>query len=139
MAIALAATSISIAAFATMAGAQYGNVVPSARRVAAGATAAGAGAAITVTAPGASAKVTRLWGFTIACTPATGTVSGQVTVSDGTWTIPYQFVETTAGGVLQEQYPPIDASAGNTAITLTVPAIAGGGTCSAALFYSQQT
>jgi hypothetical protein len=118
--------------------AQYAKVIPSARREPIGCTATANGATLTCAAPAASGKTTRLYAFTVTCTATGATVEGQVTLSDGIWTMPYQLVETSSGGQLQDQFPPIDASAADTPITLTIPAVSGGGTCSAVLIYSQQ-
>ncbi|HUO06581.1 MAG TPA: hypothetical protein VMU16_15410 [Candidatus Binataceae bacterium] len=131
--------ALAIAASGTPVWAQYGAIVPGARQTVISATAGTAGAAVSATTPAGSGKTTRLWNFTITCTPASGIVAGQVTVTDGTWSTAYQLVETTAGAKLQEQLPPVDASASNTAIAINVPAISNGGVCSIAAAYSQQT
>jgi hypothetical protein len=56
-------------------------------------------------------------------------VAGVVTISDGTWTLNFDFVETTsAGGFMHLDFAdmPLIASAANTAITVTIPAITNG-------------
>lgn len=54
---------------------------------------------------------------------------GVVTISDGTWTMYFQFCETvTAGGFAHLDFSdaPLVGSAWNTPITVTIPVIAGG-------------
>ena len=61
--------------------------------------------------------------------------SGLVTISDGTWTLNFEFVETvSAGGALVLPFgeQPLVATTPNTPITVTVPAIAGGATAAIA-------
>jgi hypothetical protein len=67
--------------------------------------------------------------------PATQ-VGGVVTISDGTWTLSFQFVETiTAGGFMHLDFgdAPLVGSAVNTAITVTIPAIGSGAATAVAL------
>jgi hypothetical protein len=94
-----------------------------------GSSVGGAGAGVTVTLTPAFAYNTVF--LTQAFLTATSPVaqqSGVATISDGTWTLNFEFVETTsAGGALPLTFlPPLMASAPNTPITVTVPAIAGG-------------
>lgn len=63
-------------------------------------------------------------------------VSGIATISDGTWTLNVVFVETvTAGGALILPFgeQPLVASAPNTPITVTIPAIGGGAVAAVAV------
>jgi hypothetical protein len=63
-------------------------------------------------------------------------VGGVVTISDGTWTLSFQFVETvSAGGFMHLDFgdAPLQASAVNTAITVTIPAISSGAATAIAL------
>jgi hypothetical protein len=66
--------------------------------------------------------------FVITSANPTATVNGVVTVTDGTWTKPYQFVETSSmGGLLIMNFPtPIRSTSVNTPITVQLPAITGG-------------
>jgi len=62
----------------------------------------------------------------------TATVAGTATISDGTWTKTYQFVENAGlGGILVLNFPqPVASSATGTAITATLNAIASGANAS---------
>jgi hypothetical protein len=88
-------------------------------------------ASITPTSPKKRAYLTSA--VITSATPSAVAV-GTVTISDGVWTLKYQFVETvSAGGCLNLGFvPPLVASAANSAITVTVPPISGGATAAIA-------
>jgi hypothetical protein len=94
-----------------------------------GASATGAAAAqVQVPLPAVAGQYECFEHAIITSANPTSTVSGVVTVSDGTWTKSYQFVETTSlGGLLIVNLPtPFRATNQNSAITVTLPAITGG-------------
>lgn len=103
----------------------------------AGATGVAAGA-VSATLPAVPGKTTVLQGMLITCSNAVGAVTGQGSISDGTFTLPFQFNETNNGNGNNALPVPlgqgIQASAINTGITVTVPAITGGGVVSIALW-----
>jgi hypothetical protein len=72
----------------------------------------------------------------LTCTSPAAQQAGLATISDGTWTLNFEFVESTsAGGCLMLAFgaQPLMASAPNTAITVTVPVIGSGGTVAVAI------
>lgn len=95
------------------------------------ASATGAAAAIvTATLPGVANKTNYLTGFVATSTNPASTVSGTITITGCVGgTLSFQFVESnTFGGEMIVSFPyPIPASAVNTAITVTIPAITSGG------------
>ena len=63
-------------------------------------------------------------------------IAGAATITDGTWTLPFRFVETvSAGGALMMVFEaqPLMASAPGVAITVTIPIISGGSTAAVAI------
>ena len=89
------------------------------------------GVSNTVTIAALASNFTFITGFTVSAQPPSGTnpVGGVVTISDGTWTLYYQFVDTvSAGGFINKELNiPLMSTDVNTAITLTLAAITGGG------------
>jgi len=99
-----------------------------------------AGGAVSCTIPAQAGITNVLYGGEIDCSPASAVVSGVATITGTAPPINIQFTETTTGGqVWALQYPPITASAANTAIVLSVPVVANGGTCSCDLSCSPVT
>lgn len=101
-----------------------------------------AAASVSVSCPAAARLTNYLWKFNATCSspsPAT-TVSGVVTVTGiQGGTLSYEFNEVGGGAPeLNDAFPPIQASAPNTAIAVTVPAISSGGACVVCAFCSQQ-
>ncbi len=88
-----------------------------------------AGATAVATLPAVAGKRNYLLGFVITSTNPAAAVNGVVTVTGLGTTLSFQFVEsTTLGGKLVVQFSkPLPASALNTAIAVTLPAIATGG------------
>jgi hypothetical protein len=101
----------------------------------------GSGAAsVSTSCPAAVGLTNYLWKIDASCSSPTSTVSGVVTVT-GTkgGSLSYEFNEVNGGAPeLNDAFPPIQASATNTAIVVTVPAISSGGACVACAFCSQQ-
>ncbi|MGH7814675.1 MAG: hypothetical protein ACREQI_11825 [Candidatus Binataceae bacterium] len=117
----------------------YSRDLPIARRYSMTAAAPEAGAQAELILPAAPGAVTRLWDYTISCTPATGVVAGQATiVSDGILLRAPELVETTAGAMVSQPLPPIDAPAAGAGIVISVPAITSGGECVIDATYSIQ-
>ena len=97
-----------------------------------GASATGAAAAqVQVPLPAVSGQYECFEHAIITTANPTATANGVVTVSDGTWTKSYQLVENTSfGGLLIINLPtPFRSTNQNAAITVTLPAIAGGAAC----------
>lgn len=96
-----------------------------------------AGAQVQVSIPATANLLGHVTGFTITTGPPSGNspLVGLVTLTDGTWTMNWQITETvSAGGWMHENFPyPLIASGVNIALTLTLPAIAGGGVSAIAL------
>ena len=93
-----------------------------------------------ISCPAAAGLTNYLWKFDASCSSLATTVSGVVTLT-GTHggTLSYEFVELGGGAPeLNDAFPPIQASAANTAIVVTVPAISSGGACVVCAFCSQQ-
>lgn len=103
-----------------------------------GASATAAAALINaVTLPAVAGKTTYLRGFIITAGNVAAVVLGVVTVTGlAVGTQNFQFVETVgAGAVLSVEYPDLmAASAPNTAIVVTLPAIATGGVSAVAVW-----
>ena len=98
------------------------------------------GASVSTSCPAAAGLTNYLWKIDASCSSPASTVSGIVTVT-GTQggTLSYEFNELGGGAPeLNDAFPPIQASATNTAIVVTVPAISSGGACVACAFCSQQ-
>jgi hypothetical protein len=98
------------------------------------------GASVSTSCPAAVGLTNYLWKIDASCSSPGSTVNGVVTVT-GTQggTLSYEFDEVSGGAPeLDDAFPPIQASATNTAIVVTVPAITGGGACVACAFCSQQ-
>ena len=99
-----------------------------------------AAASVSISCPAAAGLTNYLWKSTRRCSSPASTVSGVVTVT-GTQggTLSYEFDELGGGAPeLNDAFPPIQASAANTAIVVTVPAISSGGACVVCAFCSQQ-
>lgn len=94
-----------------------------------------AAAQLQVSLPASVGRITCLKNAVITSAAVAAVVSGVVTISDGTFTLNYQFVETvSAGGYMCLDFAePLPASAANTAITVTIPAITGGAVTAIAL------
>lgn len=88
-----------------------------------------AAAQVQVTLPALAGKSTYLTKATITSDKVAAAVSGVATITDGTWTLSYEFVETvSAGGALDLDFdPPLKTTVPNTTIVVTLPAITGGG------------
>lgn len=103
-----------------------------------GASATAIAAAVnTATLPAVAAKKNYLLGFTISTGNATAAVTGVVTVTGlAIGTMNFQIVEPAAvGGLLSITFPvALAASAVNTAIVVTLPAITGGAVSTVAAF-----
>lgn len=101
------------------------------------ATGAPAGA-VSVSLPAVAGKTTICYGFTISAAGSLNAEWGAATLSDGIKTMTYQYAQTNGGNGSDMFHcplmPGIKASATNTAITLSVPAIASGGTVSVSIF-----
>ncbi len=98
------------------------------------------GASVGASCPAAAGLTNYLWKIDASCSSPASTVSGVVTVT-GTQggTLSYEFDEVGGGApYLVDAFPPLQASAANTAIVITVPAISSGGACVACVFCSQQ-
>ena len=98
------------------------------------------GASVSTSCPAAAGLTNYLWKIDASCSSPASTASGVVTVT-GTRgrTLSYEFDEVSGGAPeLDDAFPPIQASATNTAIVVIVPAISGGGACVACAFCSQQ-
>lgn len=95
--------------------------------VVASATAAAA-AACTATLAGVAGRTTYICGLAITTTNPAGIVSGIATVTGLGVTLNFQVVESTTHGfqLLVTFDNPVPASAANTAIVVTLPAITGG-------------
>lgn len=104
----------------------------------ASATAAGAGQAVSLTMPAVAGKTAILFGFTLSAAGSLNAEWGQCTLTDGTNTLTYQYAQTNGGNGSDMFHGPLTpglkASATNTGFTLSVPAIASGGTVSISLW-----
>jgi len=101
----------------------------------------GAGASNAVSLAGVSGKTTYLTKAIVTSTSPAAQQSGVVTISDGTQTLSFQFVESTsAGGFMNLDFSDSHfvAAATNTAITVTIPAIGSGGATAIALLGYQR-
>jgi len=99
-----------------------------------------AGASVSTSCPAAAGLTNYLWKIGASCSSPASTVSGVVTVT-GTkgGSLSYEFNEVNGGAPeLNDAFPPIQASATNTGIVVTVPAISGGGACVTCAYCSQQ-
>ena len=93
----------------------------------------GSGLAVSVTP--AVTRAAYLTKAIITSTSPTNQQSGIVTISDGVWTLNFTFVESVSAGgclVLPFESHPLVATAINTPIVITVPAIGSGGTVAVA-------
>lgn len=92
------------------------------------ATESGAGAGVTATLPNVANQWTVITGFIITSGVPAANHTAAVTVSLGGTTLTFQYNETTTfGGQLIVQFSnPIPATAVNTAIVVTMPAVASG-------------
>ena len=110
----------------------FGGSVPSGATLVYNSGTAAAAQALTVALPAVAAKTNFLTGIDITFGQATAQVTGLVTVTGLTTTLNYQ-VEQPVGAasltlMLNYRYPtPIPSSAVNTAISVVVPAMTGGG------------
>ncbi len=98
------------------------------------------GASVSASCPAAAGLTNYLWKIGANCSSPASSVNGVVTVT-GTQggTLSYEFNEVNGGAPeLDDAFPPIQASAANTAIVVTVPAISSGGACVTCAFCSQQ-
>lgn len=90
-----------------------------------------AGSSQTATISGVSGQFSCMQAMTVTLdVPTSGTVavSGNVTISDGTWTVNMLCDDTVSAGAWCEYHGPVlQSSAVNTTITATVPAISNGG------------
>lgn len=95
-----------------------------------------AGLANSVSLPAVADKTNYLLGFIVTATNPAAAASGIVTVTGLGTTLSFQLTEsTTQGSQLKVVFPePLPASAVNTAITVAVPAITGGGATAVAVF-----
>lgn len=102
------------------------------------ATATGAGLAVSLTMPAVAGKTAILFGFTISASGGLNAAWGQVTLTDGTNTMNYQYAQTNGGNgsdMFHGPLPPgLKASAPNTSFDLSVPAIATGGVVTLSLW-----
>ena len=98
------------------------------------------GASVSASCPASAGLMNYLWKIDASCSSPSSTVSGIVTVTGVQGGgLSYEFNQVNGGAPeLEDAFPPIAASATNTAIVLTVPAISGGGSCVACAFCSQQ-
>ncbi|MGB3549059.1 MAG: hypothetical protein WA993_00090 [Candidatus Binatus sp.] len=98
------------------------------------------GASVSASCAAAAGLTNYLWKIDASCSSPASTVSGVVTVTGiQGGTLSYEFDEVGGGApYLEDAFPPLQASASNTAIVMTVPAISGGGACVACVFCSQQ-
>lgn len=82
----------------------------------------------TTTIAGVSAQYSCLEQAIIHMDVSTAVVTGDVTISDGTWTVHIKCVDTTSAGAwCPYDGPVLQSSAVNTTITVTVPAMTNGG------------
>lgn len=92
---------------------------------------AGAGASVTCQVPAVIGGTSHVVGFTVTTGPpsSAGPLTANVTLSDGVWTQNFVITETLSAGGWMEKEPksPFVASAQNTAIVLTMPAVSSGG------------
>jgi len=90
-----------------------------------------AGAQVQVSIAAVAAKRCHITGFTVTTAPPSGSspLGALVTLTDGNWTQNWQLTETvSAGGWLDKEFLyPLFATGPNTAVTLTLPAVTGGG------------
>lgn len=95
-----------------------------------------AGGACTSVIPAVAGKRNYLLGFSITTTAPAAISTGVATVTGLGVTLSYQVVETTtAGAQVHVNFAnPLPASALNTAITLTLPAITGGGSVATVIY-----
>jgi hypothetical protein len=96
-----------------------------------------AGAAVSASLAATAGKTNYVGGFSVTCTNPASAVNGVVTVTDGATAIQnYELEESVTGQILLA--PPfaaaIPSSTTNQAITVSVPAITGGGTCAVNLW-----
>ena len=97
----------------------------------------GAGASNAQSLPAVAGKKNYLLGFIVTTTQPATVLNGVVTVTGlSIGTLSFQIVESTAaGGQLVINFPrPLPASALNTAITVTLPAIVTGGSSAVAVY-----
>lgn len=103
---------------------------------------AGAGQAVSVALPAVAGKTTICKGLVISAAGSLNAEWGLVTLSDGTWTLNFQYAQTN-GGNGSDTFgisfgDGLQASAQDTAITLSCPAIASGGTVALSLWGGYQ-
>lgn len=102
------------------------------------ATGTGAGATVSVALPAVPGKTTICYGFTITAAGGLNAEWGAATITDGTKTMTYQYAQTNGGNGSDMFHCPVlpglKAATQNTAITLSVPAIASGGTVTVAIY-----
>ena len=80
---------------------------------------------------GVSGKFTCVQEVQVTLASASAVVAGELTISDGTWTVPAELVDTVSAGAYYQWGGPgsgvLQSSAVDTSVTVTVPALATGG------------
>lgn len=102
----------------------------------------GAGLAVSVALPAVAGKSTICKGLTITAAGSLNAEWGTVTLTDGTWTLQFQFAQTN-GGNGSDMFglsfgDGLLATNADTAITLSCPAIASGGTVALSIWGGYQ-
>lgn len=102
----------------------------------------GAGVAVSVALPAVPGKSTICRGITITAAGGLNAVWGTVTLSDGTWTLTFQYAQTN-GGNGSDMFglsfgDGLLATNPNAAITLSCPAITSGGTVALSIWGGYQ-
>ena len=96
-----------------------------------GLSATPAAIATAVLTPSVSSNTMYLTQAILTADQVTAVVTGNATITDGSWTLNFRFVETVSAGgalVLIFEAQPLMATTPGTAITVTVPVISGGST-----------
>ena len=135
------ATGLALAFLAGPAGAQYQQRILPPNTTVNAAVGGSAGAAVSASCAAVSGQTNYLWTAGVTCTAPAATQTGVVTITGlQGGTVSYEFVEpiTPSSPELFPSFPPTQASAVNTAITLSVPAISSGGTCAVYVVCSTQ-